>query len=237
MDTGYISFFLLLLLRRTRLPRDPPRRRGRRAAAALALLLLFPLARRFPALGQTLVLLRVLALRVPLAGLQHQHADQHEGQDRVAGREDLEAVLAAEDLFAVFAFDGLLRRSAVDGGRGCGARGQLGTVLPAADEAEPFDDVGDVDGDAAHVQDEGRAVEEHVGLRGAVQLRDQAGQAEEDDDVEDARDQGRGGVEEAQVGFEQVVVRGRGGLGGPEEGVVVGEEGEDDAEEEAGCYS
>jgi hypothetical protein len=51
--------------------------------------------------------------------------------------------------------------------------------------------------------------------------------------VEDARDQGRGVVEEAQVRFEVVVV-GSGGWGrGPQDGVVIGEEGEDDAEEEA----
>ena len=42
-------------------------------------------------------------------------------------------------------------------------------------------------------------------------------------------------MEEAQVGFEVVVVRGWGWRGGPEDWVVVGEEGEDYAEEEACC--
>jgi hypothetical protein len=44
-------------------------------------------------------------------------------------------------------------------------------------------------------------------------------------------------VEEAQVRFEVVVV-GRGGGGrGPQDGVVIGEEGEDNAQEEAdGCF-
>ena len=53
--------------------------------------------------------------------------------------------------------------------------------------------------------------------------------------MQNARDQGRGGVEEAQVRFQGCPVRGRGGQGRPEDGVVVGEEGEDDAEEERRC--
>lgn len=40
----------------------------------------------------------------------------------------------------------------------------------------------------------------------------------------------------AEVGFEDGVVGGWGRGGGPEEGVVVREEGEEDAEEEGGCW-
>lgn len=54
--------------------------------------------------------------------------------------------------------------------------------------------------------------------------------------MQDSHDEGRGGMEEAEVGFglEEVGLGGR--AGGPEEGVVVGEEGEEDAEEEGGCW-
>lgn len=41
-------------------------------------------------------------------------------------------------------------------------------------------------------------------------------------------------MEEAEVGFEVAIVRFWGWVGGPEEGVVVGEQGEDDSQEE-GC--
>jgi hypothetical protein len=54
--------------------------------------------------------------------------------------------------------------------------------------------------------------------------------------VEDAWDEWGGGVEEAEVGFQVVIVRGWGWNGGPEDWVVVGEEGEDDAQEEACCW-
>ena len=37
------------------------------------------------------------------------------------------------------------------------------------------------------------------------------------------------------MGFEDCIVGVWGGARGPEEGIVVGEEGEDDAEEEGGC--
>lgn len=51
--------------------------------------------------------------------------------------------------------------------------------------------------------------------------------------MEDARDEGWRGVQEPEVGFEVVIVRARGRVSRPENWVVVGEEGEDDAEEEA----
>ena len=52
--------------------------------------------------------------------------------------------------------------------------------------------------------------------------------------MEDAGDEERGGVKGPQVGFEGCEGGGGGGREGPEDGVVVGEEGEEEAEEE-GC--
>ena len=53
--------------------------------------------------------------------------------------------------------------------------------------------------------------------------------------MQHARDEGRGGVEEAQVRFQREPMRGGGRDGGPEDRVVIGEEGEEDAEEEGRC--
>lgn len=50
--------------------------------------------------------------------------------------------------------------------------------------------------------------------------------------MQDARDDGRRGVQEAEVRFQFDEVGGGCGHGGPEEGEVVGEGGEEDAEEE-----
>lgn len=54
--------------------------------------------------------------------------------------------------------------------------------------------------------------------------------------MQDARDERGRGVQEAQVCFQVVIVRCWGRDGRPQDGVVVGEEGEDDAQEEAGCW-
>jgi hypothetical protein len=53
--------------------------------------------------------------------------------------------------------------------------------------------------------------------------------------VQDARDEGRGGVEEAQVRFQREPMRGGGREGGPKDRVVVGEEREEDPKEEGRC--
>jgi hypothetical protein len=55
--------------------------------------------------------------------------------------------------------------------------------------------------------------------------------------VQDARDEGGRGVQEPQVGFQRAErVRGRGRGRGPEDRVVVGELGEEEAEEEGGRW-
>lgn len=56
-----------------------------------------------------------------------------------------------------------------------------------------------------------------------------AQEAEEDDDAEEAVDERWGLVDEAQVLLKLGVVFGRDGDGGPQEGVVVGEVGEEDS--------
>ena len=55
--------------------------------------------------------------------------------------------------------------------------------------------------------------------------------------MQHARDEVRRRVQQAQVRFQQVIVGGGRGGRGPEDRVVVGEEGEDDAEEEGGCWA
>lgn len=53
--------------------------------------------------------------------------------------------------------------------------------------------------------------------------------------MQDALDQGRGEVEEFQVRLDIIVVGGRRGLRGPQDGIVIREGREDDAQEETGC--
>lgn len=54
--------------------------------------------------------------------------------------------------------------------------------------------------------------------------------------MENAGDERRAGVEELEVRFEVIIVGGRGGCCGPQNWVVIREEGEDDSEEEACRY-
>jgi hypothetical protein len=54
--------------------------------------------------------------------------------------------------------------------------------------------------------------------------------------VQDAWDERGRGVQEAEMRFEIVIVRGRGQHRGPQDRVVVREEGEDNAQEETGCW-
>ena len=51
--------------------------------------------------------------------------------------------------------------------------------------------------------------------------------------MQDARNEWGRSMQEAEVCFQVVIVGGWGGYGGPEDRVVVGEEGEDDSQEEA----
>ena len=111
---------------------------------------------------------------------------------------------------------------------------KLAVVHPAGDDPQALDNVGKVDDDTAHVQHQAGAVEEHVGLRRLVELDEEAQQARPDDGVEDAGDDEGRRVQELEVGFEPHVGFGRTGGRVPQDRVVVGEEGEEDAEGEAG---
>ena len=197
----------------------PPARRARPPPLTPPLIL-------FPRNDSGDVLGLLLPLGIPLAGLQDQDADQDKRQDGVARAQHLEGVLPPQNHLAR---QGSVVRDAPE----------LGVRVPGAgrDGAHALDDVGDVDAHADDVQDQGGAVEEHVGLAGAEELDEEAEEADRDDDVEEAPDQGGRLVDEAEVRLELVVVRGRDGVRGPEEGEVVGEGGEEDAEEEAdGCF-
>ena len=143
-------------------------------------------------LPHRLFLLPLLPLRIPLPRLQHQDTQQHERQDGVTRRHDLQAILA---------FPILLRTH---------------PILSLADGPHPRHNVSQVHGDATHVEHKTRAVEEHVRLRGLVQLEEEAEEADEDDDVQDALDQRGGVVQEGDVGGVDVESGGgEGGGGGP----------------------
>lgn len=120
----------------------------------------------------------------------------------------------------------------------------MGFTLPlisapdiGADGSEALDNVGDVDTDADEVQDQRGAIEEEVGLGGAEELDEEATEADSDDDVEETVDQRRGLVHELEMGFEVIEEVFRNGVAGPEEGEVVGERREEDAQEEASRWN
>lgn len=127
------------------IPVTTSRLAGRRGSGNLGLLLLFKLDR----------LIVVLALGVPLAGLQDEDADQDEGQDGIAGGQDAQAILAADDDVA----------EGGDVGHGALALGHGLVVDAVGDDAQALDDVGDVDDDADEVEHERGAVEQEVGFR------------------------------------------------------------------------
>ena len=165
---------------------------------------------------QILQLLILLAFGVPLTGLQAQDADQDQGQDGITGGDDSQRVLSGDDRFAL---DDIVRHR----------------IGAGADHAQTLDDVGDVDGDGAHVEKQAGAVEQRVGLGRPVQLDEEAQQAHGDDDVEDARHDRRGPVQLPQVRLHVVVPLRAGRSRCPEDRVVVGELGEENAQEEGRC--
>ncbi len=85
-----------------------------------------------------------------------------------------------------------------------------GGVIPdaGAHSAHALDNIGDVDACADDVENQGCAVKEDVRLGRAEELGEKAEEAEEDDDVEQARDERGGLVDEAEVGLELVEVFG-----------------------------
>jgi hypothetical protein len=184
-------------------------------------------------LGLLLLLLDLLnllllrTLRVPLSCLQHQHTNKHKRQDGVARSVNPQCVLPADEILSVLQFNLLALRSR-----------DFGVAIDTRrHNPEALHDVGEVHSYASHVEDERRAVEEHVGFRRLEQLDQEAQKTGANDKVENARDDGRRGVEELDMPLEQVEVlfaalwRRR-----PEHIVVVREGCEENAEEETcGC--
>jgi hypothetical protein len=194
-----------------------------RISRPLLLLLLGRLGLGLSLLLSLLDLLGLSALRVPLSGLEDEHADEHERKDGVARGQDLEAVLAPEDNLTLEA--------------------PLARVLPllllpdaVGDGAQAAERVGSVDGEGDEVEDEGGAVEEEVGLAGAPHLDKDADEDGEEHDVQDTADERGRFVDELEVRLVLVQVGRSGGVLGPEEREVVGKHGEEDTEEEEGRY-
>ena len=171
-----------------------------------------------PLLLQREFLLPLFPLRVPLSRLQHEHADQDERENRVTGRQDFQTVLSIQRR-------AFLTLSGYD----------VAVEQAVRDDPHALNDVGDVDNDGDRVQSQTGAVEQHVRVGGAVQLDEEAEEARSDYDVEHAGDQGWGVIQEGEVRFEPGECFRGGELGGPQEGVIIREEREEDAEEKAGC--
>jgi hypothetical protein len=123
----------------------------------------------------------LLLVGVPLASLQDQYTDEQKSQDGVAGGQDLERILSAEVLARIIGL----------------ALGESGvTVDTRSDDAHALDNVCNVYSDTAHVEHKTGAVEQEVGFRGSVELGDEAQETGPDDDVEDARNERWGCVDE-----------------------------------------
>ena len=169
-------------------------------------------------------LLCILPLGIPLSRLQHQHTYKHERQYRITGSHDLQSIVPSQRPL-------LSRQHALHADSQLPLH-EFSIVFPARDDPHALDNVGNVYDDTADVEGEAGAVEKHVRLAGFVELDEETEEAGRDDDVEDPCDNRGRVVQEAEVVFE--VVEGFGGAGccGPEDGVIVGEEGEADAEEE-----
>lgn len=165
----------------------------------------------------------VLLLGIPLTGLEHQDTDEDKGEDGVAGREDLEAVLATENH--------LTSKTAL------ASRLPLGAVPDTiTDGAETLDGVGDVDSDGDEVQDDGGSVEEEVGLARAVHLDEETEEGDTNGDVQNAVDDGRRVEHELEMYLQLVKVLGCDVHLAPEEGEVIGKLREENTQEETGGY-
>lgn len=75
-----------------------------------------------------------------------------------------------------------------------------------ADDPETLDDVGEINNNGDHVEDEAATVKEHVALTGLVKLHDQPHQAHREHDVQDPLDQIRRIVQELEMGLDGVKV-------------------------------
>lgn len=161
----------------------------------------------------------VLPLGIPLTSLENQHTDQDEGENGVASSENFEAIFPTKNLFGVLF-----------------GWGQVDTVPSASNETKSLDNIGNVNSHTTDIENQARAIKEHVRLGRFVQLCNHAGKPDEDDDMQYTWNQRWRSVEEAQVSFEVVIVRGRRGLPSPEQRIVIREKREDDSQEETRRY-
>lgn len=73
---------------------------------------------------------------------------------------------------------------------------RLRPIRPRRHSSQSFHDVGNIDCDAAHVEDQRSAIEEEIRFGGFEEFDEEAEETGADYDVEDARDEGWGGVDE-----------------------------------------
>lgn len=143
---------------------------------------------------------------IPLSELQHQHPHKDQGKDSIAGGQDFEVVLSSQHAVArvrvvahtVDIVEPVLVHAV-----------KSFAVCPHTDNAESFDDVGQVQDDRDHVQHQTAAVKQHIRLGRFVQFPHQPDQTGRGDDVEDANNQIRRVVEKFDVRFNHVEVRAR----------------------------
>lgn len=167
-----------------------------------------------------LIVIQLLALSIPLARLEDQHTHEDQDENGVTCGHDLQTILPAQhDLTRQRPLVPFLESS-------------IGPDI-AGNGPQALDNIGDIDADPDDEQHERGAVKEHVALGRLEQLDEEAQEADGHDDVQQAGDQRRRLVQELEVDLELVKEGGRDRVGGPEEGVVVGELGKDDAQEEA----
>lgn len=137
-------------------------------------------------------LVGLLLVGVPLASLEDQNTNEQESQDGVAGSQNLERIFSAEIVAGIIGL-------ALDKGRVA--------VDTRSDDAHALDNVGNVYSDTAHVKHKTGTVEQKVGFGRSVKLGDEAQETSSDDNMEDARNEGWGCVDELEMVLQHLVVR------------------------------
>jgi hypothetical protein len=133
----------------------------------------------------------LLLLSIPLANLQNKNANKDKGENGIAGRKNLQAVLTTKNKLAALTLVSLAIEAVVGP--------DLGT-----NTSESLDNVGDVDTEANQVENEGRAVKQEVGLAGAKELNEETDEADRDDNVENTANERWRLVYKLQMCFEVV---------------------------------
>lgn len=170
-------------------------------------------------------LIGLLLVGVPLASLEDEDTNEQKSQDGVASSQNLERIFSSEVVARIIDLTRCKSRVAIDTG---------------SDNAHALDNVGNVDSDTTHVEHKTGTIEKEVGFRRSVKLGDEAQETSANDDVEDARDQRWGRVNELEMilqhlveGLTRVNARNERWGRGPKDIVVVRERCEEDSQEEA----